>query len=72
MAKPSANGGDRGPFISSGASLKDHPEKLPLTLSQVAHLTGIATSSLSDYEGGKIVPQVHQLKNSASKRCLTC
>jgi transcriptional regulator with XRE-family HTH domain len=25
-------------------------------------MTGIATSFLSDYEEGKIVPQVHQLK----------
>jgi transcriptional regulator with XRE-family HTH domain len=25
-------------------------------------MTGIAASSLSDYEEGKIVPQVHQLK----------
>jgi transcriptional regulator with XRE-family HTH domain len=53
--------------MSSGASLKDHPEKLPLTLSQVAHLTGIATSSLSDNAGGKIVPQVHQLKKLCFK-----
>jgi transcriptional regulator with XRE-family HTH domain len=63
MVKPS--GKRRWPrpvYLFRGQRLRIIREKLQLTLSQVAQMTGIATSSLSDYEGGKIVPQVHQLK----------
>ena len=42
--------------------LKKIRERLGLSLGQVQKMTGIATSSLWDYEHGKIVPQLHQFK----------
>lgn len=57
-------------YVFSGQRLRIIRENLQLTLSQVARLTGIATSSLSDYEEGKIVPQVHQLKKLCCKALL--
>ena len=45
-----------------GRKLKNIRERLGLSLGQVQKMTGIATSSLWDYEHGKIVPQLHQFK----------
>jgi transcriptional regulator with XRE-family HTH domain len=42
--------------------LKRIRDRLGLSLGQVQKMTGIATSSLWDYEHGKIVPQLHQFK----------
>lgn len=72
MVKPSAKRWPPRPvYVFRGQRLRIIRENLQLTLSQVAHLTGIATSSLSDYEGGKIVPQVHQLKKLCFRTLLT-
>ena len=45
-----------------GRQLKKIRERLGLSLGQVQKMTGIASSSLWDYEHGKIVPQLHQFK----------
>lgn len=49
-------------YVFNGKRLRKIREQLQLSLIQVSQLTGIAISSLSDYECGKIVPQVHQFK----------
>ena len=46
--------------------LKKIRERLGLSLGQVQKMTGIATSSLWDYEHGKIVPQLHQFRRLCS------
>lgn len=46
----------------NGSKLRIFRRRAKLSLSQVSEMTSISTSSLSDYECGLIVPQLHQLK----------
>jgi transcriptional regulator with XRE-family HTH domain len=49
-------------YLFNGKKLRSFRERAQLTLTQVAEKTWIATSSISDYECEKIVPQLHQFK----------
>ena len=49
-------------YVFSGKKLRLFRERAQLSLTQVSEQTMIAISSISDYECGKIVPQLHQFK----------
>lgn len=50
----------RSRYIFNGKKLRSFRQRARLTLTQVSEETWIATSSISDYECGEIVPQLHQ------------
>ncbi len=49
-------------YVFSGTKLRTFRQRSNFSLTRVSEMTGISTSSISDYECGRIVPQVHQLK----------
>ena len=49
-------------YVFNGKKLRSFRERAQLSLTQVSEETRIAISSISDYECGKIVPQLHQFK----------
>lgn len=49
-------------YVFNGKKLRSFRERAKLSLTQVSEDTRIAISSISDYECGKIVPQLHQFR----------